>query len=225
MKFSFISTLINVAFLVAFNFCASAQNSVYVFNSFGANNTYDANRGWAIAGTNGIPGVSEYSGLAEYFTPNVTGSLYQIQLATRSIFNSGSTAVDFYIAQDNGRGLPGSILESFSNTITPTGAIAGVVTLDSISDPLLQAGQKYWLCAEPASPNTGISWCFNLEGLTNYFANESSEWNWSSTSVGGAIDSVFSISVIPVPEPSGIVISFVGFALLGILNWRGREKI
>jgi hypothetical protein len=87
---------------------AFAQEPVYVFNSFGAGNTYDTAGGWVVAGTDGISGGTGYLGVAEYFVPNVSGYLDQIQLAT--YFRGGSTVSDFYITQDNGGGIPGTIL-------------------------------------------------------------------------------------------------------------------
>lgn len=199
-------------------FPACAQAPVYVYNSFGPGNTYTLS-GWVVAGTDGIPGGAGYGGVAEYFVPQVSGDLDQIQLATYLM--SGSSACNFYIAQDNGSGLPGTILESFTGVQTPDN---GILTINSVATPLLQAGQEYWLCDEPAYANTGTLWCINSEGVANNFAQENSEWSWQAWSPGGATDSVFSISVVPVPEPSVIGIVLLGACLLLVPNWRSSAR-
>ncbi len=201
-------------FLSVFSFSAFAQGSVYIYNSFGTGNTYDSGGGWVVAGTDGIPGGTGYLGTSEYFVPDISGNLDEIQLAT--FFMSGSAVSDFYIAQDNGSGIPGTILESFTDVLTPN----GVLSISSLTRPLLQAGQKYWLCDEPAYPNTGTLWCLNSQGVANDFAIESAEWSWIARSPDGATDGVFSISVVPAPEPTVIGMVLLGTGLLVVQNWR-----
>jgi hypothetical protein len=198
----------------AFCFSAFAQDPVYIYNSFGPGDTYDSGGGWVVAGTDGIPGGTGYLGTAEYFVPNISGCLDEIRLAT--FFMSGSAVSDFYIAQDNGSGIPGTILESFTDVLTPN----GVLTINSVTRPLLQAGQEYWLCDEPAYPNTGTLWCLNSQGVANNFALESTEWSWYPASPDGATDAVFSISVVPVPESSTTIMVLLGAGLLVVLEWR-----
>jgi hypothetical protein len=153
---------------------AFAQAPVYVYNSFGPGNSYTA-AGWVVSGSDGIPGGTGYLGVSEYFVPQISGNLDQIQLATYRM--SGSSVCNFYIAQDNGAGLPGTILESFADVTTPDN---GILTIDSVATPLLQAGQEYWLCDEPAYANTGTLWSMNTEAMANNFAMETSEWDWQT---------------------------------------------
>ena len=203
-------------FSFAFCFSASAQGPVYVYNSFGPGNTYEYGGGWVVAGSDGIPGGTGYLGTAEYFVPDISGNLNEIQLAT--FFMSGSAVCNFYIAQDNGSGIPGAILESFTGVPTPN----GILTIDSVAKPFLQSGQKYWLCDEPAYANTGTLWMLNTQGVANDFALETAEWAWHPASPDGATDGVFSISVIPVPEPSAAALLLSATA---VVLWRRRRRL
>jgi hypothetical protein len=132
---------------------------------------------------------------------------------------SGSTVSDFSIAQDSGSGVPGPLLENFTNVPTPD----GVLTINSVIKPFLQAGQTYWLCDQPAYPNTGTLWCLNSQGVENNFAMETSEGNWYPASPDGATDAVFSIAVVPTPEPSAIALLVCGPSLLLMVKKTKKE--
>ena len=168
---------------------------------------------WVVGGTSSMYG---YQAHAEYFVPSTSGYLSQIQLAT--IVEGGVPQSDISIAQDNGSGLPGTILESFNNV---TDANNGILTINSLTTPLLQAGQTYWLCDRPAASSTFTGWYMNNQGLTGHdaFATTQSSQNWFNLGASGTADSVFSISVIPVPEPST-----AGFVLLGAGFWATRRR-
>jgi hypothetical protein len=167
---------------------------VVVFNSFGPGNTYNSGIAWAVSGASSSGG---YRGQAEFFTPGISGYLSSILLATHRV--SGSRLSDFYIAQDNGSGTPGAILESFTNIQNAN----GLLTLNSTVQPLLQAGTEYWLCDEPTADNSYNGWYQNNQGYAPGFAYERSEWGWEAVPADYSPNSgVFQVSVTPVPEPS-----------------------
>jgi len=170
-----------------------ALAQVVVFNSFGPGNTYGSGIVWGVSGASVSGG---YRGQAEFFTPAASGYLSSILLATYHV--SGSGFSNFYIAQDNGNGIPGAILESFTDVLN---ANSGLLTLTSTVRPLLQAGTEYWLCDEPAAANSYNAWYQNNQGYAPGFAFERSEWNWSAF-WGAENSGVFKVSVTPVPEPS-----------------------
>lgn len=164
---------------------------IVVYNSFGASNSYLTSTAWGVEGGSAISG---YRGQAEFFTPSVSGTLTSIQLA---MFKSkGSGLCNFSVAQDNG-GTPGTILESFTDVLSPN----GLLTLTSITQPLLQAGVEYWICAEPADATTVSGWYYNNQGIANGFAFERAQWSWAPISAPYAPDSgVFSVTVNFVPD-------------------------
>lgn len=169
----------------------SAQ--VVVFNSFGAGNTYNSGIVWGVSGASTSGG---YRGQAEFFTPGISGNLSSILLATYRLGGSGAGYSNFYIAQDNGSGIPGAILESFTNIYNAN----GLLTLNSTVQPLLQAGTEYWLCDKPAADNSYNGWYQNNQGYAPG-AFERSEWGWAALA-NVENSGVFRVSVIPVPEPS-----------------------
>jgi hypothetical protein len=124
----------------------------------------------------------------------------------------GLTLSDFFVSQDNGSGLPGAVLENFPTVSVPN----GVLTISSVATPLLQAGQKYWLCDEPADPNTYTGWCLNNQSITNAYAAETSPGVWFTIGSPSVASSVFSISVVPVPEPATAGLVLLGASLLGV---------
>jgi hypothetical protein len=170
-----------------------APAQVVVYNSFGPGNTYDSGIVWGVSGASTSGG---YRGQAEFFTPGISGDLSSVQLATYR--EGGSGLSNFYIAQDNGDGTPGTILESFTSELNAS----GLLTLNSTVKPLLQAGTEYWLCDEPTADNSDNGWYENNQGVANGFAYERSEWGWSAIPAPAPDSGVFRVSVNPVPEPS-----------------------
>jgi hypothetical protein len=179
---------------------------VVVFDSFGPGNSYLSSVVWGVSGSSTSYG---YRGQAEWFIPTISGNLSSFTLATYK--QSGSGRSDFLIAQDSGSSTPGTILESFSNTLNNA---SGLLTINSLSQPLLQAGVKYWLCDEPTDSTTVNGWFENSQNYTPGFAYERSEWGWSFVPPPSVPPSgVFRVSVIPVPEPSAAALLISGAAL------------
>jgi hypothetical protein len=183
---------------------------VVVYNSFGSGSTYNSGIVWSVSGTSTSSG---YRGQAEFFTPGISGYLSSVQLATYRV--SGSGLSNFYIAQDNGSGTPGIILESFAGVLNAT----GLLTLNSTVNPLLQAGTEYWLCDEPTDANSYNGWYENNQGVANGFAFERSEWGWSTVQSPAPGSGVFRVSVIPVPEPSVVEWDITCGCYLFLFRW------
>jgi len=115
---------------------APATAPIVVYNSFGPGNSYNTGIVWGITGASTSYG---YRGQAEFFVPSASGNLSSITLPTYR--QSGSGRSNFFVAEDNGFS-PGAILESFLNTANNA---HGLLTLSSVSQPLLTAGARYWL--------------------------------------------------------------------------------
>jgi hypothetical protein len=200
--------LVSSAVVILMGMVISASAQVVVYNSFGPGNSYDTTTKWAVSGASTSGG---YRGQAEAFTPGISGDLSSIVLATAHI--NGSALSDFFIAQDNGSGAPGTILESFSSTQNAN----GLLTLNSVAQPLLQAGTQYWLCDEPSTSTSLNGWYENNQGQ-NGFAFERSEWGWSAVA-GPPASGVFKVSVTAVPEPSAAMLGGLGMTLV----WGSRK--
>ncbi len=186
-----------------------AASTVVVFDSFGPGNSYLSSVVWGITGSSTSGG---YRGQAEWFVPGVSGNLSTFTLATYR--SSGSGRSNFFIAEDNGYG-PGTILESYQNVYNAN----GLLTLTSSTQPLLQAGIKYWLCDEPYDSTTVNGWYENGINYTPGFAYERSQWSWIAftDTAHSPPSGVFRVAVTPVPEPGLAGFAVVaGLAAIGV---------
>ena len=143
--------------------------ALVIYNSFGPGDSFKPDR-WAIGGASSDSG---YQGHAEFFIPGVSGDLSSIQVAAGTQL-TGTRLSNFAIAQDNGSGVPGTVLESFNGVVN----IDGVLNINSILQPLLQAGTKYWLVDGPTAANSYNGWCLNNQGIVQSYAVEFSPGNW-----------------------------------------------
>jgi hypothetical protein len=206
-----LATLTFMAFTSAV-ISTGAQSVIY--NSFGPGNSYDSGVVWAVSGASESGG---YRGQAEFFTPSISGYLNTIELATYHV--SGSPLSNFFIAQDNGGGSPGTILETFSNVTNPS----GLLTLHSTPGVLLQAGTEYWLADEPATATSYNGWYENSQNVANGFAFERSEWSWAAIGPPAPDSGVFEVTVTPVPEPSAAQLALIG-GCCSLVFWRYRKN-
>ena len=147
---------------------------VNVFNSFDAQNKFDKSVAWAVMNTS----QSGYRGQAEWFVPSDSGPLNFVDLAMR-----GKGSINVTVAEDK-NGLPGKPLESFLKVPSSDFDRGGHLVLVSETHPALTAGNKYWLCVEPADGNTGCSWYYNDQNLANGFALERAQGSWSFIPIG-----------------------------------------
>ena len=196
------------------------QAPVFVYNSFGPGNSYITYADWGVSGTSGLSGG--FVGHAEFFVPSVSGNLYSLQLAVGQI-SGGTGLVNLSIAANNG-GTPGATLESFLNAQAPSPG-SGVLTLNSVTQPLLQAGATYWLCAEPAQSTTAVGWFVNDQGYRNDYAQEGPPGQWTSGHITFESNGAFDVSVLPVPEPSITVLMILGAGSLSLRRFQWSEKI
>ena len=190
----------------------ATQAPVYVYNSFGPGNSFVAYADWGISGA-GNPGDV---GHGESFVPGLTGNLDTLQVAVGQL-SGGTGLVNFYVAADAG-GIPGGVMESFMNVAAP--ASASLVTMDSITHPLLQAGANYWLYAEPAQNTTTVGWFVNNQGYANRYAQEGPPGVWTSAAVVVGSNGAFDVSVVPVPEPSVMALAIFGLGLFCLRRLR-----
>lgn len=193
------SVCVTMVAIVLWTASVSAQTNIY--NSFGPNNSYSTATVWAVTGASTTGG---YRGQAEVFTPGAPGFLSFVNLAVFHI--SGSRLSNFYIAQDSGAGVPGTILETFSNVTVNN----GLLSLTSVQHPLLEAGISYWLCFEPAAADASNGWYYNNQGYNFGFAFERAHWSWSYISSPAPASGVFRIAVTPVPEPATLGLGILG---------------
>lgn len=135
-----------------------------VFNSFGPSKSYRTTNAWAV-----IPAAH-----AEWFIPQISGKLTEITLAIEP--DDGNTHpgnATVFIATDK-RGFPKRTLETF--TVAP-GSPGGLATLQSVRQPQLKAGAKYWLAVRSEG---GWRWHFNNQSVIHNAVREIQHGRWAS---------------------------------------------
>ncbi len=155
-----------------------------VFSYFGPGNSYLPGPGWA-AGT---------CSHGEACVPARSGTLNVIEIAIEpddAREGSASHADDatVSVAVDK-NGFPGAVLERFRVTAAAATQSKSPVVLKSITRPLLQAGARYWLCAQSAG---GWDWHDNPRDIIQTSACEREPGKWVPGGAGR--DGAFSITM------------------------------
>ena len=182
----------------------TARGAITVFDTFGVGNAYDTGTRYGVDGNTAFQ--------AFLFVPTSSGTLSDITVAL-----GRSSALTLFTQFNLYAGTPtalGALLESnvVPNSV-PVGLTPGqVVNFSSVVQPLLIAGQNYWLSfTEPNAADGSTSfWFFNSQAtfgtrLTNLLP------------AATAANPAFRISVNPVPEPNFLPVmlsSMVGFFLV-----------
>jgi uncharacterized protein (TIGR03437 family) len=144
----------------------NSQIALGGYSDFGPNDAF-SNNGWCISGANNTkcgPSATRY--IAAAFVPSNTFTVSDITLPLS--YNSGTNGAVITLTSNSG-GIPGTILESFSISNLP--GTASAVTVASQLNPVLQAGQTYWLEVQPLAADTLIIWYTNSLGLGGGITN------------------------------------------------------
>ena len=208
------SGLLSLAILLSITGVRSFSQTIYtqvapvsVYDSFGPGNSYNTQV------SAGIWGASYgYNGVAFPFTPANSGYLDTVELAVCQY--KGSGRANFFVAQSNSQyPYPDTIMESYLNVYCPGtyGQYNPPLVLTSGSQPLLQAGTMYFVCAEPADSTSVVAWNENNLGLNGLVALEDAPWSWGWSTEP---TSAFQVTVIPVPEPATSALALAGMGLL-----------
>jgi hypothetical protein len=170
---------------------------------------------------NGITGTV---GFAEPFTPS-GNFLFSSFTAPFDPTGTGATsAIGLSLRQDNGAGVPGAILESF--TFTPSVLGDQYVTENSIIHPLLSSGVKYWFAVVAVGGGPTVFWDLANPSVSGTIANS----NTSGASWGGTLNGVplsaFLVNGDPpgaavIPEPPTLPILA---GCLGVAGWWWRRR-
>ncbi len=175
---------------------------------------YMATNGWTI---------SPVQSLGLMFTPSVSASLAQLELALASFdVNPNSQATPLYNVRlvnsvpgdPNVNVLPylpgNNVLASWTDV-----AGAGLNVLTPSSSVSLSGGTSYWVIVSPGTSSQASSglWLFNANGiLGQQAASFGSVWFDYYSSVAGGMRVIGETSV-PVPEPATIALAGLGLGL------------
>lgn len=194
-------------FFAALFFIVNAS-SVYagtIFNNYGPGYTYETSSGWSIGGPNS-------SSTANEFTALLTEPVSSIKLGV-SLVSGQNRIVVALMTSENGN--LGTVIETYTvvDQMGNAGSQNAPLIADSVTNPTLVAGEKYWLVI---SPDGGYAaWNFNLQGVEGNLQQSFDGGNtWIAFGVLplGAFEIIGTASTVP--EPSSLAILGCGVAAL-----------
>jgi hypothetical protein len=169
--------------------------------------------------------------VANAFTPSVNVALDQISVVVEyedflQFGVTGTSPMILTLLADNGDS-PGTPIESWTVPLDPLDTNLTIVTVNSLANALLLAGDQYWISVVTADPaNTGIGWGLTTPGIQLPIAESEAGVNagWLPAQLNLANE--FSVSGTTVPEPGAFLIGAFGLlSMIALLRGRqGRKR-
>lgn len=169
---------------------------------------------------------------ADAFTSPVSADLDQVSVVIQyedflQFGVTGRSPMLLTLLTDN-RNSPGAPIESWTVALNPADTSLTVVTVNSVTNAPLLAGQQYWLSEVPADPvHTGIGWGLAAPGTQLPFAEAetgmNSGWGPATLNLANEFSVTGTTGTTTVPEPaiSGIN-AIILFCLVTQLRRRKR---
>ena len=192
-----------------------------LYSNFGPGQTYVGNSWWDVGAVPGVaPQVDAFS-----FVPTTTGTLTGADLALAGL--SSSTAPLNVFIESNSGGMPGTILDTLTETGSiptyPTTAVLNFACSGTCST--LDAGTTYWIVGQESNPANLAYWLYSFGDTGTWYYNDagSATGPWTTASTGSQF-SAFDVTGIlgPVPEPGTVALLGSGMVLVGFLEARRR---
>ncbi len=190
----------------------------YAFQTQGATILYDNySSGFVANPGNTILGGSNYQSIGQTFSPSQTANLSDIDAPFGYV--SGTNIVILNLTTDN-NGNPGTLLESWTLQSLPAlSTNYSSQTMVSTINPLLTAGNTYWLIASPYDSSTWAVW--NPTNNPNYgYYENSNSINPQWILVNDVHSSAFAVYGTPItpsqntPEP-GVLATLMSMGMAG----------
>lgn len=202
--------LLSVVAGVCGSLAAADGRAAVIYNTFGDGNSYDGGNPIVISSGGSFFGQNYgFSWLAVPFTAPYNCSLNSVSLSTYYYANTNAMTVQ--IMADTGSGLPGTTLETINSgfgvppaVLTFEGPTTYTPTVEtSLTNPVLTAGQTYWVSVGAIGDGLGI-WNANNQGITASIAHYggSSFYGWEHS--GTLTIPAMSVDVTPLPEPAAM---------------------
>jgi hypothetical protein len=196
-----------------------SRADVVLFTNFGPGFSYNTGLGNSVG--NAFDGNDYAQG--DTFTPTTTARFSSLDIALSCSF---VCADNFTVSLDaNNGGMPGATIESFTVSGPALGSFGAnnpPLVLDSVLNPLLTAGTRYWVTAA-SDLNNSIAWNLNSTGDSSseaLSADDGTTWFAPSGLTPGAYQ-VNGVQATPEPSEFWILIGLLG--VLVFMRWRVRR--
>jgi hypothetical protein len=138
-----------------------AAAPVIVYSNFGPGMSFDNVYGWKLQDSIREPGYeSPLWGVSQRFTPTADYTFTNAQFPIAMPF--GESAFLPVLLQADAGGIPGAIIEELAQ-FGQSDWVASIVTVNSVSEPILKMGTHYWLTVMPVYAGYGL-WSLNSIG-------------------------------------------------------------
>jgi hypothetical protein len=176
-----------------------------------------------------INSLSVNEGVAVPFTVTLTAPddghayvLSDIQIAASD--GDSTDTVDVGLFDNTGGGgtptTPGAELDSIGIDLSTT---AGLVTADSVTQPVLVTGDTYWVVLTSFDANGAATWNYNGLGLSGAATETAGIWTYNPTAyTQGAVVVDADLVVSSAPEPGTLLMFAAG---LSAILMAGRRRI
>jgi hypothetical protein len=190
---------------------AGASAAPVVFGDLGANNSF-SNNGWCVTGANtGSCGSAVTRYIAAPFVPSSTFVVSNITLPLSYMSGANGAVINL---MSTSALLPGAVLESWSVSNVPSGPV--VTSVSSKLNPVLQAGQTYWVDVEPLAGDTLVYWYTNNLGLPGGMTNiNQAGWTGLSGYAGQTLPA-FSVAGLSFQASQTITFAALSNVTLGV---------
>lgn len=201
--------------VIAMSLCCNTSRADIIYSTFGPGDTYDEFTGWVVANDTNFWG---FQNVAMKFTPDHD---YRFDSARVAFFGNDGF-ITMHLMSDN-NGLPGSIIESFTFDTIFGGPFSLIFTMNSVTHPLLEGGQTYWLATEaPPGPDYLLAWCMSTTTNGNFGVSHDQNQSWLNDNSNNPLGA-FDINGTSVPAPSATTLVILGaVSLLGFRAIRSK---
>lgn len=189
-------------------------DTIVAFTNFGPGYTASAN-GATWVGNDNEAGAEN---AAQEFTPTATGDFSGAILDIGETVSASHTAI-LDLDDDNG-GFPGSTLEEISVFVDGF-APGNLVTFDSVLDPLLTAGDSYWIVVsadiDSGQPTNQLLWMASSDPAPGSGGFQCTGVGCATAGPGaqtGAAAFEIDESVVLAPEPAPVLLAPLGLIML-----------